>query len=411
MKPIFLVISITLFSTSVIAQSDTIKTATDYSFIIQDSPSQLFTMRQFNQNYLSAYRLFARGLNKATVNSKVSDLIQLGMQAFFLIPLTHEEGHRSILTVNNIGSISQPFFNLKGAAYVVGVRDETLMNLRDEDLPTYIRLHTAGIESDYMLTNRIESIGSFNFDKFDNYKWEYWARKFAILQYYMIGLLKYDVDLEEEPDELERDIVGVDTYGAARHLFRPTMGFYRYTRFGDLTSEEKKFIDRMGYRSFLNLLNPLIIGIRNIHLTDNVDINAGLGYTLAPFGDFIDENVWLQFRNLNLKFYARQFQNKDNWFNGFGLEIHEYHLGNSLSISLAGHFWEQPLDLNFNTSNSFTGGAIDTDFKYFFISKHETWLKAISLNLGLRYKTRGFLPEEVYLDENFGVRIGTSIRL
>ena len=54
------------------------------------------------------------------------------------MPLTHEEGHRSILTVNYVGSISQPFFNESGAAYVNGVTDQTLMDLRDNDLPTYI---------------------------------------------------------------------------------------------------------------------------------------------------------------------------------------------------------------------------------------------------------------------------------
>lgn len=310
MKVFFISVSVMFISHFVIAQSDSTETTSDYSFIIQDSPSQLFTMRQFNQNYLSAYRLFARGLNNATNRSMVSDIIQLGMQAIFLITLTHEEGHRSILTANNIGSISQPFFNLKGAAYVKGVTDESLMDLRDNDLPTFIRLHTSGIEADYMLTTRVEDIGSFELDDFNNFKWEYWARKFAIFQYYMIGLIRYDIDLEEEPNELERDIVGVDTYGTVRHLFRPSMGFYRYTKIDDLTGEEKQFLDRMGYRSFLNLLNPLIIGINNFQLTEEIYLNAGLGYTLAPFGDFIDENIWIKYRKLNFKIYARQFQNR-----------------------------------------------------------------------------------------------------
>lgn len=411
MKVFFISVSVMFISHFVIAQSDSTETTSDYSFIIQDSPSQLFTMRQFNQNYLSAYRLFARGLNNATNRSMVSDIIQLGMQAIFLITLTHEEGHRSILTANNIGSISQPFFNLKGAAYVKGVTDESLMDLRDNDLPTFIRLHTSGIEADYMLTTRVEDIGSFELDDFNNFKWEYWARKFAIFQYYMIGLIRYDIDLEEEPNELERDIVGVDTYGTVRHLFRPSMGFYRYTKIDDLTGEEKQFLDRMGYRSFLNLLNPLIIGINNFQLTEEIYLNAGLGYTLAPFGDFIDENIWIKYRKLNFKIYARQFQNRTNWFNGFGLSLIQYQVSGNFTFSLAGHFWQQPENLDFNTSTSFTGGAIDTDLKYFFFPKHKTWLNAVSLNLGIIYKSKGFLPEEVYLEENFGVRFGTSLRL
>ncbi|MEK7720443.1 MAG: hypothetical protein AAB347_12725 [Bacteroidota bacterium] len=32
---------------------------TVYSFIIQDSPARLFTMRQFDEDYLSGYRLYS----------------------------------------------------------------------------------------------------------------------------------------------------------------------------------------------------------------------------------------------------------------------------------------------------------------------------------------------------------------
>ena len=75
----------------------------DYSFIIQDSPSLLLTMRQVNESYLSASRLLARGLYSATSNDILADVI-LGVSQFLLfMPLTHEEGHRSILTVHGIG--------------------------------------------------------------------------------------------------------------------------------------------------------------------------------------------------------------------------------------------------------------------------------------------------------------------
>ena len=415
MKYIFLVIIFTSFYSKISAtDNDTCcsikqqNTKIIYPIIIQDSPSTLFTMRQSNNNYLSAYRLFARGCNKAIENEYIVDIIQLTITSLFFMPLTHEEGHRSILTANNIGSISQPYFNGDGAAYVKGVTDQTLQNLRDNNLPTYIRLHTAGLESDYMLTKRVETICSFEQDEFKNLDWEYWIRKFSIMQYYSSGLFKYEVDLDEEKDELERDIVGHDLYGAARHLYRPTMKFYRYTNYVDLTSEEQGFIRRIGYRSFLNLLNPLIIGVRNFKLSNTTKINIGMGYTMSPFGDFIDENVWVKYRALNIGFYARQFQNRNNWFNGFGLSVNDYTFKDRLSLSIATHFWQQPVDYDFNTSESFIGGAIDVDVKYWFALKDNN---GISLDLGMIYKTKGFLPEELYLKEHFGIRIGTSIKI
>ena len=156
------------------------------------------------------------------------------------MPLTHEEGHRSILTHKNIGSISQPFFNSKGAAYVKGVTDETLLNLRDTDFPTYIRLHTAGLESDNMLANEMENLLVFEEDSFNILKEEYLLRKLSAIGYHLYTFLpKMMPNIKEDENDLENDIVGHDIWGMVRHLHRPEMEFHRYTQFKDLTTVEK----------------------------------------------------------------------------------------------------------------------------------------------------------------------------
>ena len=409
-KRIIISILLVIFNCMFAQQRPTYKPPS-YSFLFKDSPSQLFTMRQFNLNYLSSYRLFARGLNSIIKNKYVSDMIQLGMHSLFFMPLTHEEGHRSILTVNHIGSISQPFFNQHGMAYVNGVTDRSLKDLRDNSFPDYIRLHTGGLESDYMLTRRVETIGNFNTDDFNHYKWEYWSRKAVIVQYLALGLFEFEVRIKEESNELERDIVGVDTYGAVRHLYRPKMEFYRYTLYKDLTAAEKDFVKRMGYRSFLNLLNPLILGIRGIQVNKNITMNMGLGYMLSPFGDFIDENIWFKTGRFNLLFTLRQFQNKENWFQGIGISLIDFPLPKKLILTLKGHYWQQPLHFDFNTSEFFSGGALDANLGYYFYNGQDSWLSGIAVDIGLIYKTKGFLPEELYLDEHFGLRFGTTIEL
>ena len=151
----------------------------------------------------------------------------------------------------------------------------------------------------------------------------------------MLGLFKADVDIKEEKNELERDIVGLDTYGSARHLFRPDMEFYRYTKYQDLTSEEKDYVDRMGYRSLLNFVNPLLIGKKNYKINKSLVINAGLGYMLSPFGDFIDENIWIKTSKLNLMLTFRQFQNKKNWFQGIGISMIDFPLPKKLILTNA----------------------------------------------------------------------------
>ena len=80
-------------------------------------------------------------------------------------------------------------------------------------------------------------------------------------------------------------------------------------------------MNRWGYCSLLNLLNPLINGRGNFKLTEVTSFNLGMGYTMSLFGDFIDENIWIKYKSFNIGFYARQFQNKENCFNGFGISL------------------------------------------------------------------------------------------
>ena len=49
-----------------------------------------------------------------------------------------------------------------------------------------------------------------------------------MVSYYSIGLLKYNVNLAQESNESNRDIAGMDVYGAIRALHNPEMNFKRY---------------------------------------------------------------------------------------------------------------------------------------------------------------------------------------
>ena len=400
-----------VYSTNLVENNDTAKSlykSKSYSFIIQDSPAKLSTMRQFNQNYLSTYRFLNNELNQIAPE-KLSRLIQCSIE-LFLYPLTHEEGHRSILTSLGIGSISQPFFNLKGTAYVNGVKDSTLKNLRDNDLPNYIRLHTAGIESDYMLGNKMEEAIIFNSDSKKNLFIELSFRKMLTMAYYTLSLLPALNPKLKEESELERDIVGHDVYGAIKNLYRPNITFYRYTNYEDLTTEERKFVKRVGYRALLNLASPLFLKPLNIIRKENLMLSIGSGYTMSPFGDFIDENFYIQYnKKYNLHAYLRQYQNRNTWFPAGGVSLINCLLTSKLSSTIAGHFWSQPQALDFNTTKSSFGGAGDLLLKYIVLNTKQS--NSLSVDLGLNYKTKGFLPEEVVMKEHFGICLGVSINL
>ena len=378
------------------------------SFIFVDNPARLFTMRQFRQNYLGTYLLVANSAYE-TFKFLPASYFVLGVSTILGMPLTHEEGHRSILTYKNIGSISRPYFNSKGAAYVQGVTDNSLIELRDNDLPNYIRLHTAGLESDYMLAHKIESHMVFSPHNQKLLYIEYLMRKLSLLQYYLTGLFKYDFDLVEETDELKRDIVGHDVYGAVKHIHRPNEEFIRYNQYVDLTKEEKSMIKRIGWRSLFNLASPFLFFKNGFSISQNVKYNLSLGYTMSPFGDFIDQYIWLSIKEQNFMLYFRQHQNKENWFPAAGVGIYDLPLGKRFRTDANIHVWNQPKELSFNETSGFWGGAFDISLRYLITPNFGERLKRISFDIGILAKTKGFMPEEMEMDRSIGGRFGISL--
>jgi len=133
---------------------------------------------------------------------------------------------------------------------------------------------------------------------------------------------------------------------------------------------------------------------------------------MCPFGDFIDENLWFRYRDkLNMFVYFRQFQNKTYWFPATGISIVDYPIKNRLVSTFSLHLWEQPEGMNFTTSQGKFGAAGEVLIRYKYYTKNKTNLKALSIDLGMIYKSFGYLPEEIIMKNHFGVRFGTSIYL
>lgn len=382
-----------------------------YSFIIQDSPARIFTMRQVNEDYLGLYRLAYDGLGSG-ISPGVKYLVQALSGFAFFIPLTHEEAHRSILNANNIGSVSNPFFFSSRGGYVNGITDKNLAELRNSHLPEYMRLYSSGLESDYLLAKREESLFAFGQENFSNLGIEYLLRKAMMLQYYLMGLVRYDIDGDEESNELLRDAVGNDVYGFVRHLHRPAMAFHRYTRYADLTPDEVDHLRRIGFRSLLNLINPNLIGIPFFRLSNGLQFNAGMGYAICPFGDFTEQNFWITGRrNLMVEAYFRQYRNRTGWFPAGGFTLRDYRITPGIFTTFSMHLWQQPDGLSFDTSLKKAGIAAEWTGRFFLFRAGAEQVKRISVDVGILCKSEGYLPEESRMDGHFGLRFGTTLWL
>lgn len=195
-----------------------------------------------------------------------------------------------------------------------------------------------------------------------------------------------------------------------RHLHRPSMAFYRYTEWLDLTAEEQSYAKRMGFMSLLNLLNPNIFRLGNFNLSKSIKGNFSVNYSLSPFGDFTEQNAFL---NINNKYkinpYFRQYFNKNYTFLAGGINLHNYVFKeDKMILNTSLDFWQQPINLDFNTKNSQFGLGIKSELGMR-LSSWDTNSKSTYFNFGFSYKTNGFIPEAPSLKEDFRIHLGVIL--
>jgi hypothetical protein len=382
-----------------------------YNLNLFEGRSYLTTMNQSNDLMLNSIRYIGGGINDNSLSKNEEKIYFLGLGLFTTLigqAVTHEEGHRSVLSELGIGSISKPIFDKNFAAKVTGVSDQTLMNLRDNDLSSYIRLHTAGLESDYAYLRKTDAFFNFNEEAYKVLYPDYVMRKLGVQFYYLSNLYSMGAEIKESNDaELERDIVGHDLFGMVRHLHRPAMEFYRYTEKRDLTTEEKSYASRIAYMSLLNFLNPNIWHTGNFNLSREVVANFSINYSLSPFGDFTEQNAYLTIKEkYKINPYFRQYFNKSNTFLAGGINFHNYAFNNDMFLLNSSlDFWEQPKDLEFKTDQYQFGLGVKSELAVRF-SNWNNNKKSAYFNVGASYKTDGFIPEAPSLKEDFNVYLG-----
>ena len=82
----------------------------------------------------------------------------------------------------------------------------------------------------------------FEEESSETFFFEYLMRKLSNSVYISQSLYpSISPELKEEENELDRDIVGHDVWGAIHNLHNPEAEFKRYNNWSDLTSEEKSY--------------------------------------------------------------------------------------------------------------------------------------------------------------------------
>lgn len=137
-----------------------------------------------------------------------------------------------------------------------------------------------------------------------------------------------------------------------------------------------------------------------------------LNYLRTPFGEMFGQNIWLMHNYNQLHgIFVKQYRNYEKTTFGIGYKLYDRPLFKNFYSTSSFDIWQQPTDLNFKTSSSFTGFQINQLFEYQFLPHKYIDRNNLSLFVGFNFKTKGYMPESFYIDKKFNVTAGMKINL
>jgi len=344
---------------------------------------------------------------------------------------THEEWHRAVLSSRGIHSYDEIYeFPLFAETISVkDVKDEDLIQLKKEYPAEMVRLHAAGIEAQYELNFAMEKDRFFlqppTFD--DAILWLNYINNISYLYACASNESNTITDellQNENQDISQRDFTGLDCDAWVYDLFRPDepyqqrgihpsgVGIKRYIKFDDLTPAEQDYLKTNFKLSLLNLANPFLYRLNGFTATNPIDHhpfrwNATLRHHLTSFGYTVDANFFYEQNPVNAVAIFHHYFNKDHFFPGLELAVIRLPISvfhQPVALSARSAVWLQPKDQQFYTNDSELGGVATVKLNYTLLGPWETFIE-------LEAKTPGWLAGNVYLGDNFSVRLGLAAKL
>lgn len=403
------------------------------SFPILDLPynnSEGYTFPSMAQS-LSATTSFHHFAHDSINHSSISDLgkriviIGFNVVAAYL-PLgdgwLHEEWHRAVMGQYGIDSYNEVYdFKFEDTIAVSRVSDQELIWLKQTHPADLVRLHSAGIESQYELGLALEkdlfyqNVTTWDFPTL----WLNYANNIGYLTLCASNQsddLTYDIQKSENQDISKRDFTGLDCDAWVYDLYRPNepytargthpsgVGIDRYISYSDLTLEERNYLKRQANLSFLNLLNPFLFAKTKFRLDNNSPWwwNASLRHHLTPFGYNIGVNLFAKDNRLKLFTTLNYFANKKKQFLGLDatlLRVPAHLVNLPIQATLRAALWQQPDNQQFYDSHGKLGGLISATAYHKLGTNGEIYVQ-------LSGKSQGWVPGEVKLGKEIAVKIG-----
>jgi hypothetical protein len=348
----------------------------------------------------------------------------------FGYPWMQQEFTRSILSRFDINSHNK-WYDILNTTAGFGVTDAQLERFKAENPHDMIRMNAAGTEgyilfSDHMLRNAF----FYDLDNLSNYT-ALIASIFGIivpnvmlLNANSMGAAVVDMSTnalyDNDGGEESRMLYGNRSINWVYDLFRPDElysargihpsgnGIARYITWEQLSDDERQYLTKQVYLSFLNFSSPLLAGVNAFPLgKGGLEGNFAIYHYLTSFGSDIPVQIFLKKAPFNMLFTYHSYQNYHNYFPAIEAELFEFPFQITpkfgLLLSPRVLLGMQPKDQEFRTSKpEFLGlFGLRTDFA---IDKH------ILPFIDFSVKTAGWVAGNEYLNANASVKLGVSLR-
>jgi len=376
------------------------------------TPNDIYS---FAQSTVSINQLSYYFTQKWLKNIYLGVLLPSLANVYLISPLEEIEVERKLLSLNSLHSRMNPLsFNSLNKSYHYGLSQTQLDHFKSVNYTDFMRLHTIRNEYHYIKTKILEEeIAKVDLSNKNN-RYDFIKTYIMDLVYNRAYNLFYsplkDKDLNINDKNKEPIIVDTDK-SWVKYLFERDEKFNSHITSNQLTIEEKRFLKRSTYLSWMNLISPQMLGIRKFGINENLKFTFSLNYLRIPFGEMTEQNLWFSYKKHLNGLFIRQYFNKEKIAYGLGYKMYDVKLNKDLSITSTFDYWLQPEKLQFDDNALKSGFHFGQDLEYKLWRDQYTKLNKLSIYIGYDYKTKGYLPEEIKMTESFLFNFGFKINL
>ncbi len=334
----------------------------------------------------------------------------------------HEAYHISVLGNEGYSPLNGNSLFHRWDGTVYGLTDEELSQLKQDNLSQLLYSYVAGVQYEIQST-KTNVINDFYHQRLFYKAPLYLYNAWYVYDYFHFATsaasdsAKILAPPHEDADPFLRDFAGADLTAWNYDMFSPEErfenrdefpngeGLNRRIGFSDLTRKGQDYLNRQKKLALINFLNPAILFINRIKVSDNFSFLPFAQYIPTHFGNCISVNIPFTLNQTNHFLALNNYNNLSKSF--WGLEYGIFNLqplkNKRIHAGTWAGIWQQPMDQSYYDEKAKTGASLGFNLDY-------SLSRQLSVYAKVNYKTEGWAMGNPELGSVFNFTMGLSFQ-